>query len=394
MPRSTSSFPGGRKWDIVEVKSSTSAKEVNLDDLSLQRHACEAAGLQVGKCKLVHLNNQYVRQGELDLQQLFVLEDLTRDVATLVADVPDNLKEMRRILAASPEPDIPVGPHCSDPYDCIFQGDCWSFLPEHSVFDLYRGGQKSWTLFKDDVLSMSDIGSRISLSRTQAVQLAAVQAGRAQVDKPAIRQFLKGLTYPLWLLDFETFQSAVPLYDGTKPYQQIPFQFSLHVCETPKAEPVHHAWLAEGSDDPRRGFLDALRGALGSDGDILAFNISFERARLNELARQYPDQVEWVASTNSRFVDLIKPFRDFAYYHLDQHGSCSLKDVLPALTGKGYDGMEIAEGRAAARAFLRVEHREIAHEEKRRVRKHLESYCEQDTLGMVWILDALGELSK
>jgi hypothetical protein len=386
--------PDGTQWDLVEVKSSTSVNDINLHDLSLQRYACEAAGLNVGKCILAHINNQYVRQGDLDLHQLFILEDQTSEVASSVQSVPDRLSELQQVLASKAVPEMPIGPHCSAPYGCVLQGDCWAFLPEHSVFDLYRGGRKAWSLFEDNVLSMSEIGSRISLSGTQAVQLAAVQTGRAQVDKPAIRQFLKGLAYPLWLLDFETFQTAVPLYDGTKPYQQIPFQFSLHRLDGPRTKPQHQFWLAEGRDDPRPGFLAKLKGALGAGGDILAFNISFERARLSELARQYPEHTDWLEHTNSRFVDLITPFRGFAYYHPDQHGSCSLKAVLPALTGKGYDGMEIAEGRAAARAFLRVEHGEMDPEEKQRVRKHLETYCEQDTLGMVWILDALDQQSE
>ena len=386
--------PDGGQWDIVEVKSSTSVKDVNLNDLSLQRHACESAGLPVGKCVLAHLNNQYVRQGELDLHQLFVLEDLTAEVSTLLPAVPDRLKELQQVLEAGSVPEVAVGPHCSDPYDCILQEDCWSFLPEHSVFDLYRGGKKAWTLFEDNVLSMVDIGSRIALSRQQAVQLAAVLAGQPQIDKQPIRRFLEGLTYPLWLLDFETFQSAVPLYDGTKPYQQIPFQFSLHVIPAPEAEPEHHAWLAEGKNDPRAGFLAALQKALGPEGDIVAFNIGFERARLSELGRQFPEHAAWLERTNGRFVDLITPFRDFAYYHPGQHGSCSLKHVLPALTGRGYDGMEIAEGTAAARAFLRVEHGNVQPEERQSTRGHLEAYCEQDTLGMAWILDSLDQVSR
>ena len=230
--------PHGRKWDIVEVKSSTSVKDINLHDLSLQLHACEASGLKVGRCILAHLNNQYVREGEIDVKQLFVLEDLTDEIADLFPDVPSRLGGMQQVLASDAVPEVAVGPHCSDPYECVFHEDCWSYLPEHSVFDLYRGGKRSWSLFEENVLSITDIGSRTELTPSQTVQLKAVKSGRPQIDKAAIRRFLRGLAYPLWLLDFETFQSAVPLYDGTKPYQQIPFQFSMHAIAKPGAKPV------------------------------------------------------------------------------------------------------------------------------------------------------------
>lgn len=384
--------PQGERWDIVEVKSSTSASDIHLHDLSLQRHACEAAGLPVGRCMIAHLNNQYVRQGPLELHKLFALEDLTDKVAPLLPDVVGRLEKMKQDLASETVPVVAIGPHCTNPYTCILKEECWAFLPEHSVFDLYRGGKQAWGLFDEQILSLGEVGSRITLSRQQQVQLAAVQTGQPQIDKAYIQHFLQGLTYPLWLLDFETFQTAVPLYDGTRPYQQIPFQFSLHVINTPGEQPVALAWLAEGKEDPRPGFLAALRSTLGSEGSIIAYNAGFERGRLAELARQFPEHSDWLESINGRWVDLLTPFRDFAYYHPDQHGSCSLKDVLPALTGKSYEGLEIAEGSAAAREFLRAEHGGSSEEERQRIRTNLQAYCGQDTLGMVLILKALREV--
>jgi hypothetical protein len=385
--------PDGARWNIVEVKSTTSVKDINLHDLSLQRHACEAAGIGVGKCILAHLNREYERQGELDIDKLFTLEDVTAEASELLKHVPAHLRQMNGVLTSDSMPETPIGTHCSDPYACVLKERCSAFLPEHSVFDLYRGGRKAWDLLEVNTLSMSEIGERIDLTDKQAVQVASVKAGQPHVDKPAIREFLQGLNYPLSFLDFETFQSAVPKYDGTRPYQQIPFQFSLHVVDSLGATPVHHAWLAQGQEDPRGEFLATLQQVLGSEGDIIAYNIGFEKARLKELGVQLPVESKWVEQINARFVDLITPFRDFDYYHPEQHGSCSLKYVLPALTGTGYAGMEIADGTAAVRAFLRVEHADVSPEERAATRADMEAYCEQDTLGMIWILSRLDEVS-
>jgi hypothetical protein len=311
------------------------------------------------------------------------------EVQQLLPDVPERLRVLQQELASPTEPIVAIGPHCSDPYDCVLQSECWSYLPDHSVFDLYRGGTKAWELFQKGVMDLKNSASHADLSDKQRIQVQAVRTGNPQVEAAPIRAFLSSLQYPLWFLDFETFSTAVPLYDGTKPYQQIPFQFSLHVVDAAGATPVHHGWLAEGSADPRPGFLDALQSVLGNPGDIVAYNIGFERGRLNELANHFPNQSDWLEDTNRRFVDLLTPFRQFAYYHPDQHGSCSIKDVLPALTGKGYDGMTIAEGSAASWAFLKVEHGETEPDDRNDTRRALETYCEQDTLSMVWILHAL-----
>jgi hypothetical protein len=386
--------PDGDSWNIIEVKSTTSVKGVNLHDLSLQRYACESSGIQVGKTILCHLNNEYVRQGALDIHQLFALADRTVEVQQLLSDVPERLRVLQQGLASPTEPLVAIGPHCSDPYDCVLQSECWSYLPDHSVFDLYRGGTKAWELFQKGVMDLKDSASHADLSDKQCIQVQAVRTGNPQVEAAPIRAFLSSLQYPLWFLDFETFSTAVPLYDGTKPYQQIPFQFSLHVVDAAGATPVHHGWLAEGSADPRPGFLDALQSVLGKPGDIVAYNISFERARLNELGRHFPQHAAWLAETNERFVDLITPFRQFSYYHPDQHGSCSLKAVLPALVGQGYEGMDIAEGSAASREFVRVEHGDVDSDDRNATRRALEVYCAQDTLSLSSIIQEIDRLSK
>ena len=190
-------------------------------------------------------------------------------------------------------------------------------------------------------------------------------------------------------LDFETFGTAIPLFDGVRPYQQVPFQFSLHIVRAPGAKPEHIMFLAEGRHDPRPEFLLKLRDAIGRTGPIVAFNAGFELARLRECCEALLDFSTWLREVEGRFVDLLTPFRSFHFYDPSQGGSASMKAVLPALTGKGYEALAIQEGGAASREFLRVTFGGVVDAERLRVRRELQAYCGQDTEGMVWITDCL-----
>jgi hypothetical protein len=195
-------------------------------------------------------------------------------------------------------------------------------------------------------------------------------------------------------MDFETFMTAVPLYDGTSPYQSIPFQFSVHVIEQPGARPKHNSFLAKGKDDPRPAFLAALREAVGPDGTVLVYYEAFEKSRLKELAAAFPEYKNWIADISKRIVDLLTPFRDFSYYHPSQTGSASLKKVMPAVTGIGYEGLEISHGDIASLRYMQVTFGHVSAEERRKIRKDLLKYCKQDTEGMVHIVENLARESR
>ena len=195
-------------------------------------------------------------------------------------------------------------------------------------------------------------------------------------------------------MDFETFMTAVPIYDGTRPYQQIPFQFSVHVLERPGAKPGHHQFLAKGGGDPRPEFLAALKDTIGPEGTILVYYEAFEKARLKELADAFPEYKKWVSDINPRIEDLLTPFRDFSYYHPLQAGSASLKKVMPALTGISYDELEIGHGDIASLRYMQMAFDETTAEEKRKIRRDLLKYCKQDTGGMVSIVEELDKESR
>jgi len=267
------------------------------------------------------------------------------------------------------------------------------YLPPHNVLDLYRGAKKGFTLLDQGVQLLKEIPDDVKLTANQKIQKASAVSGKPHVNKRAISEFLKQLEYPLHYLDFETFGTAIPLFDGLRPYQQVPFQFSLHIVRSPGTTPEHVRFLAEGRYNPRPAFMLKLREAIGRAGSIVAFNAPFELGRLKECCEVMPHFSDWLEGVEGRFVDLLTPFKRFACYHPEQHGSASMKAVLPALTGCGYAELEIREGGTASLEFLRVTFGKVADAERQRVRQALEEYCGRDTEGMICIVGAFRRLS-
>ena len=384
----------GDVWDLVEVKSTTSLKEdVHLPDIAFQAFVLTGAGIKLRKCFLAHINNEFVRQDPIDPQKFFTLADVTQSVSALTRDIADQIDAMQRVIGAKSHPDIQIGPQCDSPYTCALHDRCWSFLPEASVFTLYRGGQKAFKLLELGIQKLADIPADVELTDNQSIQRSTLLAGQPHLDRPALTAFLSQLEYPVSYLDFETIGTAIPLFDGVKPYQQVPFQYSLHIVRQPGAKPEHHQFLADGPTDPRPDFMRQLRHDLPDTGSVVTYNASFETSRLKECCELLPEFKPWLRKVTPRVVDLLLPFRGFRYHHPDQHGSNSMKAVLPALTGGGYDKLTIQEGGAASREFLRVTFGQVPDEERNRVRQALEEYCALDTLGMVQIVDKLKELT-
>ena len=381
------------RWDIVEVKSATKVKDVNLDDVAFQRFVYEGAGIKVRRTCLLVINNQYVRRGEVDPRQLLKREDVTDEVNARLPGVLKKLAAMHATLRGADEPAVDIGPHCSAPYECPLMGVCWKHVPKHSIFTL-RGGRKAWDWYAAGHRAIRDLPEDIKLNVKQQIQARAIRSRKAHVDPVALRTFLQSLKFPLHFLDFETMGPAIPLFDEARPYQAVPFQFSLHVVEAEGAKPVHHSFLAEGRGDPRPAFLKKLSADLGTKGSIVAFNAGFETGVLKQACEAFPRFEPWRQKIEKRVVDLLVPFRDFSYYHPDQEGSASMKAVLPAITGRGYEKLEIQEGTIASLRFLDMTYGDLPEAEKKKIRADLEAYCGLDTLGMVWIVDKLRELAK
>jgi len=381
------------EWDIIEIKSGTSVKEVYINDVSFQKFCCEKAGLQIRTCKLGFINKQYVKKGEISPKELFILEDVSTQVEEISEGIEERVSNLLEVISNKACPEMTIGQHCLAPYECPLRVECWGFLPENSVFDLRGGRTKQFSLYEQGIIAIRDIPNNILLSRQQQIQKECITTGSVHVEKEEIRQFLNKLKYPLYYLDFETVGPAIPVYDETRPYQDMPFQFSLHVVESDGSEPVHHSFLAGGIEDPRPQILRELQRLLGSEGSIIAYNAGFEEGVLKGLVEAFPEYMDWLEGILTRMIDLLFPFTNFHYYNASQKDTASLKKVLPAVTGKGYGEMGIGTGMDASIAYGKIMYGNATEDEIAGVRADLLKYCKLDTEGMVWVVDKLRELS-
>ncbi len=380
----------GDGWEIHEVKSSTEVKAEHYDDLAVQDHVLRQAGLPVDKLCLVYIDNRYVRHGAIDVQQLFASQDVTAEARERQGDLPGLIERFRATLAEPAEPAIDIGLHCHNPYDCNFIPWCWRHIPEDSVFDLSGYKRDKFALYYDGCVKLADVPLE-RLKEKQRFEALATLNREDHVDPAAVRNFLNTLWYPLCHLDFETFNSAIPLYDDVRPYQQIPFQYSLHRQAAPDAPIEHCAYLAGPNYDPRRELAEQLLVEIPAGACILTYNQSFEVGVLKQLAELFPDLSEALQARIANVRDLMLPFRNRAVYRWPMKGSYSIKQVLPAMVPElSYQGLAIADGTAAMRAYQEMCATEDA-ERLEEIRRGLLEYCGMDTWGMVRIL---GELEK
>ncbi|GMR04622.1 MAG: DUF2779 domain-containing protein [Thermodesulfobacteriota bacterium] len=382
---------GERGWGIYEVKSSTSVKDVHVDDLAIQSYVLRGTGLALSGAYLVTINNRYVRRGDIDVLGLFNVNDLTFDAGTKVRGVAKKLSEMREALEG-PCPGVDIGPWCTDPYECDFIPLCWAHIPQKSVFDLRGRGVDKFAFYSEGKISFKDLVND-ELNQAQRMQVEAELGGVVTMDRGAIKGFLKKIRYPLYFLDFETFSDAVPPFDGTSPYEQIPFQYSVHSIESEGAPLRHDEFLAREGVDERRELARALTAAIPPDACVIAYNMSFERRVLKKLAEDFPLYREGLIAISENLLDLMVPFKKRYYYTREMEGSFSLKKVLPALLdGLDYSGLEIKDGAEASIAYKRLV--EMEERKKAAVKKDLLEYCRMDTLALVRLLEKLKGLVR
>jgi hypothetical protein len=383
----------GDAWEVYEVKSSTEVKAVYLDDVAIQHYVLHHAGLSVAKLFVVHVDTGYVRRGALEVERLFARREVTAEALARQAGLPALISRLRVTLAGSGEPAIDIGVQCHDPYPCDFIPWCWRHLPEDSVFDLSGYRKEKFALYYDGCVRLADVPPE-RLGARQRFEALATLNRQDHLDPAALRAFLQGLWHPLCHLDFETFASAIPLYDDIRPYQQIPFQYSLHRQAAPGATIEHRAYLAGPGYDPRRELAEQLLAEIPEGACILTYNQSFELGVLRQLAELFPDLAAALQARIANVRDLMTPFRSRAVYRWPMQGSYSIKKVLPALVPElSYQGLAVADGTAAMLAYQEM----CATRDPQRlaeIRRGLLEYCELDTWGMVRILEELGKLAR
>ena len=381
--------PNEGNWELYEIKSTTKSKPQHIPDLAFQKFVIEKTGLKINKCFLIYLNKEYIKNGKINPEKLIVQEEVTEQVNE-VQDIEKHVQEFKEVMEMPEYKDIPISQNCNKPYACPLKKKCWGTLPENNVLQL-TNWRVYWKLFNDGIQDIKNIPEGTKLNSKDEALIESLE-NNPHVSKEHIKQFLDSLNYPLYHFDFETFDTAVPIFDKSKPYQKIPFQYSLHI-EQKNGNVKHKGFLAEGNEDPRIAMLQQMKTDLEGTGDIIVFNKSFEISVMKKLAENFPEHENWLLQAINRIVDLADPFRAFYYYNNSQKGSYSIKKVLPAITGKSYSELEINNGADASMLYF-YSHIKSKLTNKEEIRANLLKYCGLDTEGMVWIIDELEKLVK
>jgi predicted RecB family nuclease len=383
------------RWRLIEVKSSTEVKDHHLEDVAIQHRVVTRSGVDLAASSLAHVNREYIYDGgAIDAHRFFKIVNLTRQVERLQPELTVQLHSEFRVLAMPEAPNIPVGEHCNNPFTCEFFDHCNPPIPDDHILRLPR--IHASTVAKLAVLgvqSIHEIPENYPLTERLRRACASVQTGKPWYS-PELRDELDGLKYPIYFADFETVNPAVPRFAKMRPYDQIPFQWSVHVQRQPGAAPEHFEFLATDTSDPRPAFISALCNVLDNRGSIVVYHQQVESRRLADLAAWLPEFSERIEKIQGRLWDLLPIVRDHVY-HPAFGGSYSLKSVLPALVPEmTYEGMEVADGQAAGLAWESLIGSDCSQAERQQKRRSLLDYCSQDTLAMVRLVGKLRNVSE
>lgn len=378
--------------NLYEVKATNEIdKKTHLHDITFQYIVLKKAGVEVESANLIHLNSEYVRDGELKLDDLFMIEDVTEKVREMMPEVEAEMEQAKNYIEREEEP--------HGPCDCIYKGrsaHCTTFsysnphIPEYGVHDLTRIGlskKKLLELVDGHKFKLEEVPEDMELSDFQKSQIWTYLTDKEIIKKEGIAEEFEKLSFPLYFLDYETYPAAVPLYDQFSPYQQIPFQYSLHILDTPESEPRHVEFLYEKADDPSPAFAKSLKDNLGTKGSIIVWHKSFELSRNKELAERLPEYKNFFDEVKDRTFDLEDIFKKLYHVHKDYYGSTSIKYVLPVLVPElSYKELAIREGGTASMKWNELVTGDLSNDERELLSENLRAYCKLDTYAMyaIW----------
>lgn len=378
-------------YDIYEIKSSTEVKSKHKYDVTFQSLITQTT-LPINAVYIVHVNKEYRRSGNVNLQQFFVVEDMQAEIEAKQDEVYEKRLDAWDVMR------LPMAPQelqCFNRKECLYPAQCFGELPEFPIYDLSGIGKVKYReLLERGITELKDVPSDFPEKEKQKLQLDSVKTGRPIVNTEAIQRELEKLVYPLYFLDYETFGPAVPLYDGYAPYQCITNQFSIHVVRSPDSDAVeHYEFLATEPGDPAPALAEELCRVLGTEGSVLVWYKGFECARNTELGQLCPEFAERMAAINARVYDLMESFKHGYYVDYRFHGSASIKKVLPVLVPElSYKELAIGEGTMAMTKWYELVHGELAEEERRKITADLLAYCKLDTWAMVEIWRRMRDL--
>lgn len=382
----------GKLVDLYEIKSSTSAKLEHEYDLAFQSMVLESCGYQVRNMYVIHVNNEFVKQGEINPKDITTITDLTDNVKS-----KKELTEQNAELAAAtarktiiPDPS-PALANLGSYKEWLGIYRRHTVVPKYSIYDVAKLSQtQALQLEKDGVRLMTDIPANFVLTGKQSLQIQSTARDVPIVNKDSIAEYIDELEFPLYFLDYETYSGLVPYFDGQKPYQQIPFQYSLHILDNPTAELRQEDYLHSENSNPVSSLSAALKSHIGDKGSVITWNMGFEKSCNTRMGQLASDYEAFYAKLNQRVVDLMIPFSRGWYVDKDFLGSASIKKVLPVLVPElSYSDLEIHEGGSAQRLWMETVLDEKRASEKARILANLKEYCQLDTLAMVKIYQVL-----
>jgi Domain of unknown function(DUF2779) len=386
-------------YTIHEIKSSTKLKEEHLFDAAFQSLLLGRCGMNIDRVFVVHLNPDYVRLGDLDLVTLFATTDATAMVDEVAGTATRQIEEARAYLLNDVEPNG----SCS----CIYKGrsrHCSTFrysnphVPEYGVHDISRIGnspKKLKEMVDAGIFALENVPTHIKLSEIQEAQIHVYKSGETLIKKEAIALELQKLKFPLYFVDYETYPSAIPLFDHYSPYDDIPFQYSLHIVRSPDEELVHKEFLHPAREDPSELFIRSLRENVGLNGSVIVWNKTFESGVNQAIARRLPEFQGFVADLDNRIYDLEKIFSKQLYVHKGLHGKTSIKNVLTVLAPNlNYSSLDIHEGGAALVAWNEIISGRLSNAECNKLLDALRGYCGMDSYAMYAIWRALRDLVR
>lgn len=381
-------------WQLYEVKATTyrsvdapSKKEFSRD-LAIQTWVLQQCKIDLNGIFLMHLNHECIFP---EMHNLFKVIDYTPEVRPLLENINDDIQSLQKVLLSEQHPIIGIGQHCEKPRECQFSTACWKDLPTYSVFNIPRALNK-WKLLEENRFSVAQLVDADFKSEKQKRALRCYQTNQPFYNLQKAHAILDTWTYPLSYFDLEAVSYPIPRYNYSRPYQDLPFQFSCHIQRSPESELEHHEFLFDADADPREAFINEMLKVLPSSGSIVVYHQTYEMTKLKELSNDFPEYAESINSLLPRIVDLKKVIEE-SVYHPEFLGSYSIKRVAPVLLGQNlsYDHLAVGDGMEAVCKYQELF--ELSHNDPSRadIRKALLDYCTQDTLLMVklhyWVVE-------
>lgn len=386
---------GDKTFDLYEIKSSTKAKPEHVTDLAFQAHVLRESGFTVRKISVIHVNNEYARHGEINPEEFCLTTDITTEVNALSATTKTQAQEALETLQLADMPDL--SPALADGgsfTDWLSVYKSTVNPPKDSIYYLCGlNAAKVKALEDAGIEKIADIPDDFKLSPKQHEQATATKLNQQLITHEPIQDLLKSFEYPLYFLDYETLAGIVPPFEGMHPYQQVPFQYSLHILDSPDSELRHEEYLHRDGTNPCKDVAEALRSHIGDTGTVLAWNMGFEKSCNKTLAEAVPELKDFLLDLNERMNDLMLPFSKLWYVDKDFYGSASIKKVLPVLAPHlSYKALGIQEGASAQRLWMQgvIDGKDSI--DKEVLFADLLEYCKLDTLAMVEIFNVLRKL--